>query len=243
LAARPADRESAGRAATRVLAGDIISGVYAAGARLPIEQELATILGVGRSTVREAVKILVSKGLLEVAPKRGTFVRDAEAWHHLDPDLLDLRLSHHGERDAFLTHLAEIRLMFEPFAAEMAATRRSDADMTAIYRSLADMREADPGSSAAIDADIAFHAAVVQAAHNPLLRQLSTTLEAALRHAFNTAAHLPAAFVANIALHQEIADAVARQDPKKASAACRALIARAADDQSTIAQTAGEERR
>jgi DNA-binding FadR family transcriptional regulator len=231
---RPSGREPIARAATRALAADIVNGVYPAGTRLPVEPDLAAQLGVGRSTVREAVKMLVSKGLLAVGPKRGTVVRPAQEWHHLDPELLDLQLGQEHAREAFIEHLAEIRSMFEPFAAEMACLRRSDADVTAIYRALADMREAHPASVEAIDADIAFHKAIVAAAHNPLLAHLAITLEAALRHAFNTSTHLPDAYVANIALHQQIADAVARQEPAKASAACRALIGRAAQDQASL---------
>lgn len=240
--ARQRGREPAVNAIARLLAADIINGVYPPGARLPVEAELAALLGIGRSTVREAVKMLVSKGLLAVAPKRGTVVRPPSDWHQLDPELLEIRLQQVEEREQFMRHLSEIRIMFEPFAAEMAARRRSDADVTAIYRALADMREARPDSIAAVDADIAFHEAVATAAHNPLLRELVKTLEAALRSSFELAAVIPSAYLANLALHQDIADAIARQDAHRAGEACRRLIDRAGADRDHVSPEAAAAR-
>lgn len=217
--------------AARRLASHIVSNVYPPGSRLPVEADLAASLGVGRSTVREAVKILTSKGLLAVSPKRGTIVRPTSDWNQLDPELLKIRLQQTGEREDFLAHLSEIRDMFEPVAADLAARRRTDADVTAIFAALEGMRNASPQSEDAVDADIAFHEAIATASHNPLMRQLAKTLEPALRHSFHDAAFMPAAYVANIALHQDIADAIARQSPQKAGAACRRLIQRAGEDQ------------
>lgn len=231
LAVKRSRREPAVNLAARLLASRIVSKAFPEGGRLPVEAELAASLGVGRSTVREAVKILTSKGLLAVAPKRGTVVRPTCDWNQLDPELLKIRLQHAGEREDFLTHLAEIRDMFEPVAADLAARRRTDADVALIYRALDWMREASPETEDAVDADIAFHEAIATASHNPLMRQLARTLEPALRHSFHDAAFMPAAYVANIALHQDIADAIARQSPQKASAACRRLIQRAGEDQ------------
>lgn len=209
----------------RVIACDIMSGHRPEGSRLPIEDLLADELGVGRSTVREAVKILSSKGLLDVAPKRGTTVRPAAQWRQLDPDVIAWRLSDGEDAAEFLEHLAEIRAMVEPFAAEQAARRRSDADITLIYAALADMGEAAVDSPAAVEADIAFHAAVVSAAGNPLLGQLMGPLEPALRRSFDVhALSIEQAYRENLTLHQEIADAVARSQPGKAAAASRRLI-------------------
>jgi DNA-binding FadR family transcriptional regulator len=230
LAVRRSRGEPAVNSAARLLASRIVSGDFSEGGRLPVEDELAAALGVGRSTVREAVKILASKGLLAVSPKRGTVVRPASDWNQLDPELLKIRLQHASEREGFLAHLAEIRDMFEPFAADLAARRRTDADVAAIYGALDRMREASPESEDAVDADIAFHEAIATASHNPLMRQLAKTLEPALRHSFHDAAFMPAAYVANITLHQDIADAIARQASQKATAACRRLIQRAGED-------------
>ena len=233
LAVRRSRSELAVNSAVRLLTSHLVSKVYPPGSRLPVEAELAASLGVGRSTVREAVKILTSKGLLAVAPKRGTVVRPVSAWNQLDPELLKIRLQQEGERGDFLRHLAEIRDMFEPVAADLAARRRTDADVGAIYGALSRMREASPETEDAVDADIAFHEAVAAASHNPLMRQLARILEPALRHSFNDAAFMPAAYVANISLHKDIADAIAQKSPRKASEACRRLIQRAGEDQAS----------
>lgn len=242
--ARRKGREPAAHSVARALAADIITGRYAAGAQLLAESDLAAKLGVGRSTVREAAKILFSKGLLAAAPRRGTVVRPPSQWHHLDPDLLDLRLLQPDERDNFLRHMREIRIMFEPFAAELAALRRTDADVTALYRALADMRDARPESPTAVDADIAFHAAIAAASQNPLLRHLASTLEPALRHAFSDVGELglQQAYSANLELHQQIADSIARQDARKASDVCRRLIARSGKDRAGLRPRANRAR-
>lgn len=216
-----------------------MSGVYPVGTRLPIEGELAATLRVGRSSIREAVKILVSKGLLTVAPRRGTVVQPLAEWKQLDPDLLNWQLMHGSARAEFLQHLAELRFIFEPHLAEAAALRRQDADVGAIFRALADMREASPESSEAVDADVRFHNAVAFATGNPLLGQLAKSLEPLLRRSFDVAEFgTPDGYRANLSLHQDIADAIARQDPAKAASAARLLITRARHDQG--ARTAAE---
>jgi DNA-binding FadR family transcriptional regulator len=222
---------SAAASVARSIADDIMSGRREPGSRLPVEADLAELLGVGRSTVREAVKTLASKGLLEVATRRGTIVRPAAEWHQLDPHLIEWRLKNPAEREPFLRHLSEIRGAFEPFAASLAAMRRTDADVTAIYRALADMREADPETIAAAQADLLFHNAIAYAARNPLLTQLAKMLEPALMHTFDiTDLGLGDVYRANIALHQDIADAIARNDADRAAAVTRTLIAKAERD-------------
>lgn len=217
-----------------------MDGTYPIGARLPVEADLAAELSVGRSTVREAVKMLVSKGLLAVAPRRGTVVREAIDWHQLDPHLLNWRFADGEERDTLMRHLNEIRSVFEPLAAQLAAQRRTDADMTAIYRALADMRDANPETEAAVDADVRFHEAVATAANNPLLRQLALSLESALRHTFDVATlGIKDAYRTNLGVHQDIADAIARQDSVKAAGASRTLIARADRDRARQVPTGG----
>ena len=220
-------REPAVRTAARRLAVDIMTGVYPVGSRLPVEPDLESHLGVGRSTVREAVKMLVSKGLLVVATRRGTIVRPASEWQQLDADLMSWRPLKGRDADQFMRHLAEIRSMIEPFAARQAALRRSDASVTTIYSALLNMRHASPLTPAAVDADIAFHEAVAKASGNPLLHQLVHSLEPALRNAFDVAdLGLESAYKANLALHQDVVDAIVRQEPDKAAAACRRLIDR-----------------
>ena len=109
----------------------IVGGVFEEGASLPIEADLASDLGVSRNVLREAIKVLVSKGMLDVRPKTGTTVRPKEQWHMLDPEVLsweaadDLRLPY-----AF--DFCEFRLIVEPKASFLAAKRATAAEIRAI---------------------------------------------------------------------------------------------------------------
>ncbi|WP_329521511.1 FadR/GntR family transcriptional regulator [Spirillospora sp. NBC_01491] len=148
----------------------IADGSWPVGTRLPGETTLAKQLGVGRSTVREAVRALAGAGLLQARQGAGVFViatEPAEDWA--------ARL-----RRASLADVYEVRMMIEVRAAELAARRRTAADLAALDAALA-ARDAARGTEAFIDADIALHAAVVSAAHNPVLADLFAGFAPVLR--------------------------------------------------------------
>lgn len=150
----------------------VTSGRWPVGTKLPGETTLAGRLGVGRSTVREAIRALAGAGLLETRQGAGVFVvadRPAEP--------LETRL-----RRASLAHLFEVRGLLEVEACALAAGRRDEADLAALDAALAARHEAARGSDEAfVDADIALHAAVVAAAHNPVLTDLFAGFVPALR--------------------------------------------------------------
>lgn len=141
----------------------ITSGAWPVGTRLPGETTLARELGVGRSTVREALRALAGAGLVRPRQGAGVFVtatEPAEDW----PTRL---------RRAAVTDVYEVRAAVEVHAARLAAHRRTPDDITAMERALAGrLAAADADDTAFVDADIAFHAAVVAAAHNPVLADL-----------------------------------------------------------------------
>lgn len=148
----------------------IADGSWPVGTRLPGETTLAKQLGVGRSTVREAVRASPAAGLLQARQGAGVFViatEPAEDWA--------ARL-----RRASLADVYEVRMMIEVRAAELAARRRTAADLAALDAALA-ARDAARGTEAFIDADIALHAAVVSAAHNPVLADLFAGFAPVLR--------------------------------------------------------------
>ncbi|MDL4774784.1 FadR/GntR family transcriptional regulator [Actinomadura xylanilytica] len=148
----------------------IADGSWPVGTRLPGETTLAKQLGVGRSTVREAVRALAGAGLLQARQGAGVFViatEPAEDWA--------ARL-----RRASLADVYEVRMMIEVRAAELAARRHTAADLAALDAALA-ARDAARGTEAFIDADIALHAAVVSAAHNPVLADLFAGFAPVLR--------------------------------------------------------------
>jgi DNA-binding FadR family transcriptional regulator len=142
------------------------------GTKLPGETTLAKELGVGRSTVREALRALAGAGLVQPRQGAGVFVtatRTVEDW----PTRL---------RRAAVTDVYEVRMAVEVHAARLAARRRTPEDVTAMERALEGRRAASASSDAAfVDADITFHAAVVAAAHNPVLADLFREFTPVLR--------------------------------------------------------------
>ncbi|GAA2236604.1 FadR/GntR family transcriptional regulator [Streptomyces nogalater] len=163
----PLVEQAAQRLRERIAAGD-----WPVGGKLPGETTLAKELGVGRSTVREALRALAGAGLVRPRHGAGVFVtatEPAEDW--------PARL-----RRAAVTDVYEVRMGVEVQAARLAARRRTPEDITALRAALQGRRSAAGGGDAAfVEADIALHAAVVTAAHNPVLSDLFTEFVPVLR--------------------------------------------------------------
>ncbi|MFD7298614.1 FadR/GntR family transcriptional regulator [Streptomyces sp. NPDC059897] len=195
----------------------IADGVWPVGTRLPGETTLAKELGVGRSTVREALRALTGQGMLRPKQGAGVFVtalRPVEDW----PTRL---------RRAAIADVYEVRTLLEIQAARLAAERRTDEDVAAMRSALAARRAAAAGGpgDAFVDADIALHATVVAAAHNPVLTDLFAEFAPALREALIDLLALVDARGAKEdhgdAAHAELVEAVAAADAEAAGRAAR----------------------
>ncbi|MEU5867488.1 MULTISPECIES: FCD domain-containing protein [unclassified Nonomuraea] len=150
----------------------ITGGHWPVGTRLPGENALAQTLGVGRSTVREALRALAGAGLVRARQGSGVFVIASEPVQDWPARL----------RRAAITDVYEVRMMVETQAARLAAARRTDEDVAAMEAALQAREQAAGGDDAAfVDADIALHAAVVAAAGNPVLTDLFAEFAPALR--------------------------------------------------------------
>ncbi|MEU8820737.1 FCD domain-containing protein [Actinoplanes sp. NPDC048796] len=150
----------------------ISSGEWGVGTKLPGEHKLAPLLGVSRPTLREAMRILAGAGLVESRQGAGVFVVAAEPKVNWAVQL----------RRAELSEVYEVRVALEVEAARLAAARRTDDDLTAIDAAMRRRVEAAGEDDAAfVDADIALHAAIVAAAHNPILLNLFTEFLPVLR--------------------------------------------------------------
>ncbi len=145
----------------------VLSGQWPVGGRLPAETELAQRLEVGRSTVREAVRALVHAGLLETRQGSGTYVRSLTPGADWEPRL----------------RRAAVLEAYEVQAARLAAGRRTEADIAALRSCLAERDSARAQDARFVEADLAFHRAVVAAAHNPLLSEMFDSFAAVLREA------------------------------------------------------------
>jgi DNA-binding FadR family transcriptional regulator len=205
------------------LGGRIAGGHYPPGAVLPNEEDLCVRLGVSRTALREAIKVLAAKGLLESRPRLGTRVREQALWNHLDPDVLAWRCR--GVPDAaFLEQLIEIREIVEPAAAQLAARHRTPAQMAEIDAALAAMaaaRRIGPW----VEADVAFHRAVLGATGNALLMPLAGLIATALDSLLVISARRAESFRVALPDHARVRDAIRSQDTQAAFHAMSFLLA------------------
>ena len=200
-----------------ILGRRIAAGQYREGETLPIEQQLADSLGVGRNALREAVKVLSGKGLISTAPRSGTKIRRKTDWNMLDPAVLSWHADPDTATPEFLLALLELRRIIEPKAAELAAVRATREDVAAILSAYDDMQRCqdDPGERAA--ADIELHTAVLVASHNPYISHfryaIATYLKAHARIGWETD---KAKLQLDLELHHDIAWSIARGKAKSA---------------------------
>ncbi|NUP42621.1 MAG: FadR family transcriptional regulator [Streptomyces sp.] len=214
----------------------IVGGVWGPRHPLPVEDLLATEIGVSRGALREAVKALVAKGMLLVRPRTGTRVLPPEHWNHLDRDVL--RWKQAEDATALLRDTSELRRIVEPEAARLAAGRAGPDDVRALYDALAAMEAAaaEPGRSGYVEADTAFHRALLDAGGNRLLGSLGRAIDIALEHSFLVSTQTPGAVEASLPGHRAVVEAVAAGDPAAAAAAVLTIIEAAEKE---IAQSPG----
>jgi DNA-binding FadR family transcriptional regulator len=173
-------------------------------------------LGVSRGALREAVKAVAAKGMLELRPRTGTRVLPQSAWNLLDGDVLSwLRAT---DPDQLIVHLTEVRGLIEPGAAELAASRASSVESAELHDAYLEMERAsgDRSTLAFTDADVHFHQVMLRITHNPLLAALNRPLEVALQATFETTSSAQGAVSTTLPMHLEVADAIAVGDAASA---------------------------
>ena len=206
----------------------IITGVYSADNPIPIEAQLCRDYQASRPVLREAVKMLTAKGLLAARPRRGTWVQPEQRWNLFDPDVLGWLLERRFSR-ALLIEFTQLRLAVEPGAATLAASVAGREEKLAISRALKRMQAADRGADHPLDADIAFHVAVLRASRNRFFAQLTGFSTAALRFSIRMTNRYRGVRLASVADHQKVADAIIAGNARDAGEAMRRLIQEALD--------------
>lgn len=203
----------------------IVRGHYEPGAPLYAEA-LEAEFDVSKTVIREALRVLAAKGLVETRQKRGTVVRPRRDWGLLDSDVLRWQNGTQPDFD-FLEKLAEVRGIVEPAGARLAAQRRTDSDLTALEEALEAMVAADADNIAA--ADVRFHRAVLEAAHNELLSQMEVVLAAGLqaRDEFVHHSHGPSD---SIPTHRDLVEAIRAGDAELAASTVEFLLDQSAKD-------------
>lgn len=205
----------------------IVDGSYPPGSRLPFEDELAADLGVGRNSLREAVKVLAGKGLVRTTRRYGTFVTDAATWNAFDPDVLAWRLADSASHVRFKREVADLRAMIEPGAAALAAIAATAEERARIIALAGAIDAANPAAS--IGADVDLHLAILAATHNSLLQGFGRSLEVLLRTLFEADLKLMAQgqrYDPNPAIHLALAAAVAGGRAEEARHIAMAITAR-----------------
>jgi DNA-binding FadR family transcriptional regulator len=208
----------------RILRGDLAPGEV-----LPNEAMFSARLKVSRTALREAIKVLAAKGLVESRPKTGTRVRPRGDWNLLDPDVLAWQLAA-GPVERFVEELFELRQMIEPAVAAMAARRASPADIKRIEQAFRDMEAAGNDSERWIEPDLRFHHAIMLATGNELLGPLAALIETALATSFRLSSANWDGPRHSLPLHGAILEAIRRHDQEGAAAAMHRLLDGAAED-------------
>jgi DNA-binding FadR family transcriptional regulator len=161
------------------IGSSILCGRRASGSLLPKEMDASVSLGVSRTAYREAVRMLVAKGLVETRPKVGTHVTHRRRWQVLDPDVLRWAF-HSGPSLTFIHELFELREILEPHAAELAARRRSTEQLAIMGHALQEMARFGLATVEGRTADQRFHEEILVATGNEALMTLSASICAAI---------------------------------------------------------------
>jgi GntR family galactonate operon transcriptional repressor len=222
---RPVRRSKPGRiqAVLATLGSEIAQDIIPVGAALPPEPELEARFGVGRGVIREAIKTLAGKGLVSVRPRYGTHVLPRRDWSLLDRDVLSWLVGKNEPDRELLMAIQEVRSIIEPAAAAFAATRSTKQDRARIDAALAAM-ETSHDQASAIAADKAFHLAILDATHNPVLQGFRGAIDTILSAVFLVAVGSPGWFDDNLPNHAAAARAIGEGDADKAHAAMEQVL-------------------
>ncbi len=195
----------------------IVGGEFKPGSALPNEAVLGKEFDASRSVIREAVKSLAAKGLIESRTRTGIRVLAPMHWNLLDPHLLGWRYST-MQPSKFYREIFEIRELIEPQAAAFAAERASKAEIAEITSAYDAMEAAEEPGAEAIDADLRFHHAILAGAHNDLLLQVGNLIGVGLTVSYRLSSESYTVF---LPLHKTVSEAVANRNP---DAARRAMV-------------------
>ncbi|MEO1103626.1 MAG: FadR/GntR family transcriptional regulator [Pseudomonadota bacterium] len=206
------------------LGREIATGARRPGESLPPEAEIARLQGVSRNVVREAMRMLATKGLLSIAQGSGTVVQPLSDWNFFDRRVIEWILQTPEMRDELVDELNTLRLIVEP---EVCALATKVATMTEVLRlfealELMETHVTDPVRT--VEHDILFHRRLFEASHNRLLMSMLRAVEAVLRSNFAVAIRVDHAIADFLREHRAVAEAIHRRDPEEAREAMRTLL-------------------
>jgi GntR family galactonate operon transcriptional repressor len=213
----------------RLFGKQIAQGEYAPGAALPSEADLCGRFDVSRNVMREIVRMLSAKRLIDAQPHRGLFVMPREEWNYLDADVLEWVLEKKAS-PAMMRSLIEVRSLIEPTISRWAAERATAVDLVDIEASCNEMASSRDDAAAFHAADVRFHRAVLTAAHNLVIGQLNDAVSALQRAIFDfTFQPAEEELDLSVRLHFDLFDAIRRKNPDAAEEASRRMVTRTAE--------------
>ncbi len=203
----------------------IVGGDYPVGTTLPNEPDLVEQFGISRTVIREAMKCLAGKGLVEIKTRVGTRVKERSNWHHLDTDVM-VWYYETGPSVEIMRSIKDLRLALEPEATARAALRRTESDITAIKSAYEEMASTIGDVNSNADADLRFHTAIFAATHNMIYSQLIDLIAVGIYANRTLSGHEDIAEGQKRALplHKAILDAILAQDTNAAIKASRNLL-------------------
>ncbi len=203
----------------RELAKRIFAGDVKPGEKLATEFELCGEFGVSRTVIRDALRVLGSKGLIQARPHSGTVVRGIEYWNFLDPQMISWAREM-GDREGFFDMLMEARFVFEPAVVEIAAMKATEEEIERIEAACVDMEKAaaanPPANKAFNKADIVYHLALLDATHNLILRQFGGVIKTALLASFEMALEEEEISEVSVKAHRTVVEAIRNRNPRVA---------------------------
>jgi DNA-binding FadR family transcriptional regulator len=201
----------------------IIAGEFPPGVALPSESSLVEALGVSRTALREALRVLGAKGLVKPRQKKGTIVRPKNSWNVLDPDVFAWRLDS-DELERVVIELHQLRNLIEPFAASLAATQTQERDLDLLKGAYREMETAAYDGLAFVDPDVRFHMAIIAASGNSLLISLGQIIGVALRTYFIIGINNQEGQIRSLPYHKAVLDAIVARNPDAARTAMQQVI-------------------
>jgi DNA-binding FadR family transcriptional regulator len=226
---RTFSRRSAHGQIAHAIGQSILRGELAPGEVLPSEVALGQEFGVSRTALREAIKVLAAKGMVESKTKIGTRVRERGHWNMLDPDVLSWSLASH-DADAYANGITEMRYILEPAGAALAAERATAAQKKRIRDAYEGMAAAGDNEEESIQHDLRFHQAILEATGNAFLASMGHVIESALAFSFKLSAQAPGNRILSVPLHKAVLDCIEKSDARGAQAAMLHLLEKTRDE-------------
>lgn len=206
-----------------VLAGRVLSGEWEVGSTIPTAEELCSEFGVSRSVIREATRVLASKGLMVAKPRAGTTVTPRTDWNILDPDIAAWMAG--GQDRTVLNALMEARRVIEPTAARLAAMRATPADIAALHDAWSRMATSWPDDlEACSDADLDFHTSLLAASHNVVFAQFASVIRTTMRALLKLSNSVGSTYDDALNKHHAVIEAIRLRQPDEAEARLLELL-------------------